>query len=293
MHPQVLNGKKVAEEQKSLIKAKAQELEERLGRPPGLAAVLVGHNGASETYVAAKMKACAECGMHSFTVRLPADIAEEDLLQEIEHLNQRADVDGFIVQLPLPSHISVQRVTEAIRPSKDVDCFHPENVGLLALGRPRFLPATPGGILTLLRYYGIPVEGRHVVVVGRSHIVGLPLSLLLAAPSPEGNATVTLCHSRTQHLQEHTRRADILVAALGRPAFIKAHHVKPGVVVVDVGITRVPDPQSPNGYRLVGDVDHTEVAPLCSAITPVPGGVGPMTIVTLLWNTIRAAGGND
>ncbi|MCS6982029.1 MAG: bifunctional 5,10-methylenetetrahydrofolate dehydrogenase/5,10-methenyltetrahydrofolate cyclohydrolase, partial [Flavobacteriales bacterium] len=234
-----------------------------------------------------------DCGMHSFTVRLPADIAEEDLLQEIEHLNQRADVDGFIVQLPLPSHISVQRVTEAIRPSKDVDCFHPENVGLLALGRPRFLPATPGGILTLLRYYGIPVEGRHVVVVGRSHIVGLPLSLLLAAPSPEGNATVTLCHSRTQHLEEHTRRADILVAALGRPAFIKARHVKPGVVVVDVGITRVPDPQSPNGYRLVGDVDHTEVAPLCSAITPVPGGVGPMTIVTLLWNTIRAAGGND
>lgn len=290
MQAQVLNGKKVAEEQKSLIKAKAQELEERLGRPPGLAAVLVGHNGASETYVAAKMKACAECGMHSFTMRLPADIAEEDLLQEIEHLNQRADVDGFIVQLPLPSHISVQRVTEAIRPSKDVDCFHPENVGLLALGRPRFLPATPGGILTLLRYYGIPVEGRHVVVVGRSHIVGLPLSLLLAAPGPEGNATVTICHSRTQHLEDHTRRADVLVAALGRPAFIKAHHVKPGVVVVDVGITRVPNPQNPNGYRLVGDVDHTEVAPLCSAITPVPGGVGPMTIVTLLWNTLRAAG---
>lgn len=291
-NPVLLDGKKTSDQLKASIQIKAQTLTSLLGRPPGLAAVLVGNDGASATYVAAKMMACAACGIHSFTVHLPEDIAEKELLQEIEKLNHQEHVDGFIVQLPLPKHISVDRVTEAIRPEKDVDCFHPDNVGRLTLGRPRFLPATPGGIITLFNHYHIETEGRHVVVLGRSHIVGLPMTLLLAAPGAGGNATVTVCHSRTQNLEHHMQQADILIVAIGKPAFVQAHHVKPGAVVVDVGITRVPDNTAPRGYRLLGDVDFPSVAPKCSAITPVPGGVGPMTIITLLSNTLEAASRN-
>jgi methylenetetrahydrofolate dehydrogenase (NADP+)/methenyltetrahydrofolate cyclohydrolase len=287
--PLILDGRSVAQALYQNIRNEAASLTQRLGRPPALVAILVGNDGASETYVAAKMKASRECNIHAFTLRLPKSITENELIAEIEKLNTRADVDGFIVQLPLPASINVHRITEAISPLKDVDCFHPENVGLLTVGRPRFMPATPGGILTLLRHYNIETEGRHAVVLGRSHIVGLPMALLLAAPGEGGNATVTLCHSRTQDLEHHTRQADILIAAIGKPEFIKARHVKPGAIVVDVGITRVPDASSPRGYRLAGDVDFREVAPLCSAITPVPGGVGPMTIVTLLQNTLTAA----
>lgn len=290
--PIILDGRSLAQTLFRTIRDEAASLATRLGRPPGLAAVLVGNDGASKTYVAAKMKASRECGIHSFTLRLPASITEAELLSEIEKLNARDDVDGFIVQLPLPASINVHRITEAIHPLKDVDCFHPENVGLLTLGRPRFLPATPGGILTLLRHYNISTEGCQAVVVGRSHIVGLPVTLLLAAPGEGGNATVTLCHSRTQDLEHHTRQADILIAAIGKPEYIKARHIKPGAVVVDVGITRIPDNTSPKGYRLAGDVDFKEVAPLCSAITPVPGGVGPMTIFTLLQNTLKAVRAN-
>lgn len=287
--PIILDGRSLAQTLFRTIRNEAASLVPRLGRPPGLAAILLGNDGASETYVAAKMKASRECGIHAFTLRLPDTITEAQLLTEIEKLNTRDDVDGFIVQLPLPTSINVRSITEAIRPLKDVDCFHPENVGLLTLGRPRFLPATPGGIITLLRHFNIATEGCHAVVLGRSHIVGLPMALLLAAPDEGGNATVTLCHSRTQNLEHYTRQADILIAAIGKPEFVKARHIKPGAVVVDVGITRVSDTSSTRGYRLAGDVDFKEVAPLCSAITPVPGGVGPMTIVTLLQNTLRAA----
>lgn len=287
--PLILDGRCVAQAFYQKIRNDVASLTARLGRPPGLAAVLVGNDGASATYVAAKMKASRECNIHSFTLRLPENITENQLITEIEKLNARDDVDGFIVQLPLPASISVHRITEAVSPLKDVDCFHPENVGLLTLGRPRFMPATPGGILTLFRHYNIETEGLNAVVLGRSHIVGLPMALLLAAPGEGGNATVTLCHSRTRDLEHHTRQADIIIAAIGRPEFLKARHVKPGAIVVDVGITRVPDATSPRGYRLAGDVDFKDVAPLCSAITPVPGGVGPMTILTLLQNTLKAA----
>lgn len=256
---------------------------------PHLAAVLVGENGASLTYVGAKVKACEQVGFHSTLVRLPESISEMELLLEIQRLNDDPDIDGYIVQLPLPAHINDELILLAINPSKDVDGFHPENIGRMALGLPTYLPATPMGILTMLERYKVPTEGRHAVVVGRSHIVGLPMSILLQRNASPGNCTVTLTHSRTKNLAELCRSADILVAALGKPGFITADMVKEGAAVIDVGITRVDDASKKSGFRIAGDVDFDEVAPKCSFITPVPGGVGPMTIVSLLTNALNAS----
>ena len=257
---------------------------------PHLGAIIVGNDGASMTYVASKVKACEKAGFKSTLITRAADTTEAELLALVDQLNQDADVDGFIVQLPLPKHISEQKVLQAIWPSKDVDGFHPENVGRMALNLPSFLPATPYGILQLLERYNIPTEGKHAVVIGRSHIVGSPMSILLARSSYPGNCTVTLTHSKTTNLAEITRTADILVVALGKPEFVTADMVKEGATVVDVGITRLDDPTSTKGYRIVGDVHFESVAPKCSFITPVPGGVGPMTIASLLKNTLLAAG---
>jgi len=258
-------------------------------RVPHLAAILVGRNGSSLTYVNAKIKACEQVGFISSLVHMPEDITEAELILEIIRLNEDPEIDGFIVQLPLPDHIHDQRVIEAIDPRKDVDGFHPENVGRMALGLDSYLPATPMGILTLLERYHIKTEGMHAVVVGRSHIVGMPMSLLLQRNAYPGNCTVTLTHSRTKDLAAHCRNADILIAALGKPGYITADMVKEGAIVIDVGITRLADPTKKAGYRLAGDVDFDEVAPRTSFITPVPGGVGPMTIVSLLANTLRAS----
>ena len=257
---------------------------------PHLGAIIVGNDGASMTYVASKVKACEKAGFKSTLITRAADTTEAELLALVDQLNRDADVDGFIVQLPLPKHINEQKVLQAIWPSKDVDGFHPENVGRMALNLPSFLPATPYGILQLLERYNIPTEGKHAVVIGRSHIVGSPMSILLARSSYPGNCTVTLTHSKTTNLAEITRTADILVVALGKPEFVTADMVKEGATVVDVGITRLDDPTSANGYRIVGDVHFDSVAPKCSFITPVPGGVGPMTIASLLKNTLLAAG---
>jgi methylenetetrahydrofolate dehydrogenase (NADP+)/methenyltetrahydrofolate cyclohydrolase len=257
---------------------------------PHLGAIIVGNDGASMTYVASKVKACEKAGFKSTLITRAADTTEAELLALVDQLNRDADVDGFIVQLPLPKHINEQKVLQAIWPSKDVDGFHPENVGRMALNLPSFLPATPYGILQLLERYNIPTEGKHAVVIGRSHIVGSPMSILLARSSYPGNCTVTLTHSKTTNLAEITRTADILVVALGKPEFVTADMVKEGATVVDVGITRLDDPTSANGYRIVGDVHFDSVAAKCSFITPVPGGVGPMTIASLLKNTLLAAG---
>jgi methylenetetrahydrofolate dehydrogenase (NADP+)/methenyltetrahydrofolate cyclohydrolase len=257
---------------------------------PHLGAIIVGNDGASMTYVASKVKACEKAGFKSTLITRAADTTEAELLALVDQLNRDADVDGFIVQLPLPKHINEQKVLQAIWPSKDVDGFHPENVGRMALNLPSFLPATPYGILQLLERYNIPTEGKHAVVIGRSHIVGSPMSILLARSSYPGNCTVTLTHSKTTNLAEITRTADILVVALGKPEFVTADMVKEGATVVDVGITRLDDPTSAKGYRIVGDVHFDSVAPKCSFITPVPGGVGPMTIASLLKNTLLAAG---
>jgi len=257
---------------------------------PHLGAIIVGNDGASMTYVASKVKACEKAGFKSTLITRAEDTTEAELLALVDQLNRDADVDGFIVQLPLPKHINEQKVLQAIWPSKDVDGFHPENVGRMALNLPSFLPATPYGILQLLERYNIPTEGKHAVVIGRSHIVGSPMSILLARSSYPGNCTVTLTHSKTTNLAEITRTADILVVALGKPEFVTADMVKEGATVVDVGITRLDDPTSTKGYRIVGDVHFASVAPKCSFITPVPGGVGPMTIASLLKNTLLAAG---
>lgn len=257
---------------------------------PHLAAIIVGNDGASMTYVASKVKACENAGFKSTLVTLDAKTTENELLAWVEKLNNDAEIDGFIVQLPLPKHIIEQKVLQAIWPSKDVDGFHPENVGRMALNLPTFLPATPYGILQLIERYNIPTEGKHAVVIGRSHIVGSPMSILLARSSYPGNCTVTLTHSKTKNLAEITRTADILVVALGRPEFVTADMVKEGATIIDVGITRLDDPSSAKGYRIVGDVHFESVAPKCSFITPVPGGVGPMTIASLLKNTLLAAG---
>ncbi|MGF1566210.1 MAG: bifunctional 5,10-methylenetetrahydrofolate dehydrogenase/5,10-methenyltetrahydrofolate cyclohydrolase [Flavobacteriales bacterium] len=257
---------------------------------PHLAAVLVGSDGASRTYVSSKVKACEKAGFTSTLIERPSDTTEEQLLKIVEALNNDADIDGFIVQLPLPKHINEHRILEAIDPKKDVDGFHPENVGRMALNLPGYLPATPYGILQLIERAAIETSGKHAVVIGRSHIVGSPMSILLARNSYPGNCTVTLTHSRTENLAEIARGADILVVALGKAEFLTADMVKPGAVVIDVGITRIDDPSSPKGYRIVGDVNFEEVAPKCSYITPVPGGVGPMTIASLLKNTLLAAG---
>lgn len=258
-------------------------------KAPHLAAVLVGHDGASETYVAGKVRSCGEVGFKSTLIRYEEDISEEKLLQTVEDLNRDPDIDGFIVQLPLPAHISEQKVIEAIDPRKDVDGFHPVNVGRLVLGLPAFISATPAGIIELLARYKIETSGKNCVVVGRSNIVGKPVSILMSQKAYPGDATVTVCHSRTRDLPEIIRTADILIAALGKPHFVTADMVKEGAVVVDVGITRVKSDQTKSGWKLLGDVKFDEVAPKCSYITPVPGGVGLMTVVSLLRNTMKAA----
>ncbi|MCF8258568.1 MAG: bifunctional 5,10-methylene-tetrahydrofolate dehydrogenase/5,10-methylene-tetrahydrofolate cyclohydrolase [Flavobacteriales bacterium] len=284
----ILDGKRISDEVKAELAVAVRDMVARGERPPHLAAILVGNDGASETYVASKVKSCKEIGFASTLVRLPADVSEDRLLAEVARINADETIDGLIVQLPLPKHINEERVTEAVLSSKDVDGFHPVNLGKLVLGMPTFVSATPAGIMEMLKRYGIETSGKHCVVVGRSNIVGTPMSILLSRNSNPGNCTVTLCHSRTKDLASFTRSADILVVALGRPEFIKADMVKEGAVVIDVGITRLEDPSSTKGYRIVGDVAFDEVAPKSSFITPVPGGVGRMTIAALLNNTMLA-----
>jgi methylenetetrahydrofolate dehydrogenase (NADP+) / methenyltetrahydrofolate cyclohydrolase len=283
----LIDGKKTADEIKKEIAEEVKLIVATGKRAPHLAAVLVGHDGGSESYVAFKIKDCAEVGFRSSLVRFEDDVTEEVLLAKVAELNADAGLDGFIVQLPLPKHISEQKIIEAIDPRKDVDGFHPENVGRLVLGMPAFLSATPFGIIELLKRYQIPTSGKNCVVVGRSNIVGRPLSILMSQKSV--NATVTVAHSQTKDLEKVCAEADILIAALGSPEFIKANMVKEGAVVIDVGTTRVSAPETKSGFRLKGDVKFDEVAPKCSYITPVPGGVGPMTRVSLLQNTLLAA----
>ena len=284
----LLDGKATAANIKADIAAAVERIVARGGKRPHLTAILVGDDGASKTYVANKEKACAAAGFTSEVIRMGADTTEERLLAEVARLNADPEVDGFIVQLPLPKHINENRVIEAIDPRKDVDGFHPENVGRMVLGLDSFVSATPYGIVALLDAYGIETKGKHCVVLGRSNIVGRPIANLLSQKAASGDCTVTICHSRTRDIASYTRSADIIIAALGVPEFLKGDMVKEGVVVVDVGITRVAD-NSEKGYHLVGDVAFDEVAPKASYITPVPGGVGPMTIVSLLKNTLKAA----
>ena len=284
----LLDGKKTAADIKEEIALKVHELKSNGQDSPHLAAIIVGNDGASITYVNAKVKACERVGFESTLIRLPENITEEELLNEIAVLNVDNDIDGFIVQLPLPRHIDEQKVIMAIDPDKDVDGFHPTNVGKMALNLPTFISATPFGILELLDRYNVETSGKHVVVLGRSHIVGSPMSILLSQKRKVGNATVTMCHSRTKNLKEITLQADIIVAAIGIPEFLKADMVKDNVTVIDVGITRLADSSKKNGYRLVGDVAFEEVSKKSEFITPVPGGVGPMTIAMLLKNTLLA-----
>jgi methylenetetrahydrofolate dehydrogenase (NADP+) / methenyltetrahydrofolate cyclohydrolase len=286
---QLLDGKLLSAQIKQEIAAEIKQIKATGGKIPHLVAMLVGSNGASETYVAAKMKSCAEVGMTSTLIRLEDTVTEADLLAQIEAVNQNPDMDGLIVQLPLPKHIDPDRVVEAISPAKDVDGFHPVNIGRMAKGLSAFISATPQGVLVMLDRYGIPTSGKHCVVVGRSQIVGLPMSILMQRNTYPGNCTVTLTHSKTVNLADICRSADILIAALGRPEFITADMVKPGAVVIDVGLERVPDAAKKSGFSLKGDVKFDEVAPLTSYITPVPGGVGPMTICSLMQNTLKAA----
>ena len=289
---QLIDGKKVASEMKSEIAREVETMLAQGHKKPHLAAVLVGNDGASETYVAGKVKACQEVGFNSTLLRFDKTVSEATLLDAVNDLNRNPDIDGFIVQLPLPDHISEHKVIEAIDPRKDVDGFHPVSMGRMALGLPSFISATPAGIMELIRRYNIPVSGKNCVVVGRSNIVGRPMSILLSLKASPGDATVTLCHSRTRDLAGVIRSADIVVAALGKPGFITGDMVKEGAVVIDVGITRVKSETTKSGYKLAGDVNFDEVAPKCSFITPVPGGVGPMTIVSLLKNTLLAARGD-
>jgi len=285
----LIDGKKVAAEMKEEIAASVSEFKAKGGKTPHLAAVLVGHDGGSETYVAYKIKDCEDVGFKSSLIRFEDDVTEAELLAKVHELNKDADIDGFIVQLPLPDHISEQKVIEAIDPKKDVDGFHPENVGRMVIGLPSFVSATPFGIVELLKRYNIETSGKNCVIVGRSNIVGRPLSILMSQKAI--NATVTVAHSRTKNLEELCRSADILVAAIGVPEFVKGNMVKDGAVVIDVGTTRVKSDQTKSGWKLKGDVLFDEVAPKCSYITPVPGGVGPMTRVSLLYNTLLAATG--
>lgn len=284
----LLDGKATSQQIKAEIKAETDALKAAGKRAPHLAAVLVGNNGASETYVAAKIKACEEVGFLSSLYRFEDTVTEAELLQKIREMNADDTLDGFIVQLPLPKHISEDKVLEAVDARKDVDGFHPQNVGRLTLGLPTFVSATPAGIMELLARYNIETAGKHCVVLGRSNIVGTPMSLLLSRNTNPGNCTVTLCHSRTKNIEEITRTADIVIAAIGKPEFVKGEWVKEGAVVVDVGITRVEDATKKSGFRLAGDVHFESVAPKCSYITPVPGGVGPMTIVSLMKNTLKS-----
>lgn len=285
---QIIDGKAVAAAIKKEIAQEVDSIIANGGKRPHLAAILVGHDGGSETYVANKVKACEECGFTSTLIRYEADVTEEELLKKVDELNNDSDVDGFIVQLPLPKHIDEQKITEAIDYRKDVDGFHPVNAGRLAIGLPCFLSATPNGIMELLARYNIDTKGKKCVVLGRSNIVGKPMANLMMQKQIPGDATVTVCHSHTENIAEECRRADIIIAALGQPHFLNADMVKEGAVVIDVGTTRVPDATRKSGFRLCGDVDYENVAPKCSYITPVPGGVGPMTIVSLMKNTLLA-----
>ncbi len=284
----LLDGKTASAAVKTALQAETQQLVQSGKRPPHLAAILVGTNGASETYVASKIRNCEETGIRSTLVRLESDVDESVLLAAIEQLNLDPEVDGILVQLPLPKQISEQKVIEAINPAKDVDGFHPSSAGKLVQGLSTFIPATPYGIMLMLEYFNIETKGKHAVVIGRSNIVGRPMSILLSSNQQRGNCTVTICHSQTPNLKEICLQADILVAALGRPEFVKADMVKDGAVVIDVGITRVDDATAKKGFRIKGDVAFAEVAPKTSAITPVPGGVGLMTIAGLLKNTLQA-----
>ncbi len=288
----IIDGKATATEIKKEIAAEVEARVARGEKRPHLAAVLVGHDGGSETYVAHKVKACEECGFDSTLIRREDDITETELLEIVAELNANPEIDGYIVQLPLPRHIDEQKIIMAVDPRKDVDGFHPVNVGRLSLGLPCFLSATPSGIMELLGRYNIETKGKHCVVLGRSNIVGKPVAQLMMQKSNPGNATVTVCHSATPDIREICRQGDIIIAALGQPGFVTADMVKPGAVIIDVGTTRVPDPTRKSGFRLSGDVDFENVAPLCSAITPVPGGVGPMTICSLMRNTLLAASGS-
>ncbi len=284
----ILDGKKLSLEIKEEIRQSVEAMKSRGERVPHLAAVLVGNDGASETYVGHKEKSCNQVGFQSSVLRFDESITEEELLNEIQKLNENPEIDGFIIQLPLPKHINDDKIIEAIDPKKDVDGFHPINVGRMSLGMPAYISATPFGIMEMLKRYKIETLGKHVVVLGRSNIVGRPISLLLGQKTNPGNATVTMCHSRTENLKEITRQADIVIVALGITEFLKADMIKEGAVVIDVGITRVKSDKTKSGWKLLGDVDYDEVAPKCSYITPVPGGVGPMTIVALLHNTLAA-----
>lgn len=283
----LIDGKATAATIKAEIAARVEEIIAAGGKRPHLAAILVGHDGGSETYVANKVKACEVCGFKSSLIRFEDDVTEAELLAKVQELNEDDDVDGFIVQLPLPRHISEQKVIEAIDYRKDVDGFHPINVGRMAIGLPCFISATPKGILELLQRYGVETRGKKCVILGRSNIVGKPMAQLMMQKQ-YGDATVTICHSHSTHLKEECREADIIIAAIGQPDFVTADMVKPGACVIDVGTTRVADPTRKSGFRLNGDVKFDEVAPLCSYITPVPGGVGPMTICMLMLNTLLA-----
>lgn len=283
---EILDGKKVSNDIKDEIAVEVAQMKERGEKVPHLAAVLVGANGASLTYVNSKVNSCERIGFDSTLVKLPEDISEVDLLSKIDELNNDNNIDGFIVQLPLPKHIDEEKILLAVHPDKDVDGFHPTNFGKMALDMPSFIPATPFGIMELLERYKVETSGKHTVVIGRSHIVGRPMSILMSQKGTPGDSTVTLTHSRTKNLEKITKQADIVISALGVPNFLKGNMVKDGAVIIDVGITRVPDESAKRGYRIVGDVDYAEVAPKSSFITPVPGGVGPMTIAMLLKNTL-------
>jgi methylenetetrahydrofolate dehydrogenase (NADP+)/methenyltetrahydrofolate cyclohydrolase len=287
----ILDGKQLAQTIKAELRTEVESIQKQGGKVPHLVAVLVGENPASQAYVRNKVRSCEEVGFQSTLIHRPADISEKELLEIVEQLNHDNSVDGFIVQLPLPKHIDEHKVTLAIEPRKDVDGFHPVNFGRMAQGLPCYLPATPMGILEILRRYEIPTAGKEVVVLGRSNIVGTPISVLLSRKGYPGDATVTMCHSRTLDVKAHTLQADIIIAAIGVPEFVKGDMVKEGAVVIDVGINRVEDPTSKTGYKLVGDVDYAAVAPKASWITPVPGGVGQLTVVALLINTLKSARG--
>ncbi|AYN68952.1 bifunctional methylenetetrahydrofolate dehydrogenase/methenyltetrahydrofolate cyclohydrolase FolD [Euzebyella marina] len=284
----ILDGKKVSNDIKEEIAVEVSQMKERGEKVPHLAAVLVGNDGASLTYVGSKVRSCEKIGFESTLIHLPEDTSEESLLSKVEELNENPEIDGYIVQLPLPKHIDEQKVLMAVDPDKDVDGFHPVNFGKMALDMEAFIPATPFGIMEILKRYKVDTEGKHVVVIGRSHIVGRPISILMSQKGEAANCTVTLTHSRTKDIKELTLQADIIVSALGVPKFLKADMVKEGTVIIDVGITRVPDDSKPKGYYITGDVDFEAVSPKASFITPVPGGVGPMTIAMLLKNTLLA-----
>lgn len=286
---QLINGKEVSEKVLEEIKQEVIQLKQAGKKTPHLAAVLVGNDPASMAYVNSKIKACEKVGVTSTLVKFETDITEQTLLDKINELNNDADVDGYIVQLPLPKHITEQKIIETIKPSKDVDGFHPVNVGKLVLNLPTYISATPYGIIQLLEYYKIPTQGKHCVVIGRSNIVGTPMSILMSKNTQYANCTVTLCHSKTENLKQYTLAADIIIAAIGKPNYVTADMVKQGATVIDVGINRIPSTETKSGFKLVGDVLFDEVAPKCAYITPVPGGVGLMTIASLLKNTLLAA----